>query len=77
MLKTRENDHKTSQSQNFTMIVFLLIYRLIALTSARYSLSTGTRHNLILKYCAALSYAECAETGIILQSLLILTIFRD
>lgn len=41
-----------------TAMVFLLICRLIALTSARKSWLTGTRHSLMLKYCAALSYAE-------------------
>lgn len=48
-------------------MVFPLIHLLIAFTSARNSLFTGTRRNLMLKYCAALSYAECADSGIILN----------
>lgn len=48
------------------MMVFLLMHRLIPFTSARKSLFTGTRRTFILKYWAALSYAECADSAIIL-----------
>ncbi len=50
------------------MIVFLLIRRLMAFTSAWKSEVTGARRNLISKYCAALSYAEWALSGMILQT---------
>jgi hypothetical protein len=49
-------------------MVFPFMHRLNPFTSARNSLFTGTRRTLILKYSAALSYAECADSAIILYN---------
>lgn len=57
----------TQIRETVTMMVFLLISRFIAFTSARRSAPTGARRSFILKYWAALSYAECALSAIILQ----------
>lgn len=54
-------------------MVFPFMHRLNPFTSARNSLFTGTRRTLILKYSAALSYAECADSAIILYNKLFLT----
>ena len=54
--------------QKLTIMVFPFMHRLNPFTSARNSLFTGTRRTLILKYSAALSYAECADSAIILYN---------
>jgi hypothetical protein len=70
--QTTSSKHVLHSVQNLfywqTMIVFLLMKDLMAFTSARKSAVTGARRNLIWKYCAALSYAEWALSGIILQT---------
>ena len=42
------------------MIVFCLPDASLPFTSARKLAATGARRSFIWKYCAALSYAECA-----------------
>jgi hypothetical protein len=64
--KMKQKKMKQKGLQMCTKTVFLLICCLIALTSAWKFLFTGTRRSLMLKYCAALSYAECADSGMIL-----------